>query len=177
MSLAKKLGALFGSGGALVDPALIPRLSGAVVQMQRTQTGAVSTGTTIFPNDDTIPQNNEGIEVMTQAITPTSAASKLKIEVVVNLSFSLNNGWMAAGLFQDSTANALAAVTTFQGTGTGMSQLTLTHVMTAGTTSPTTFKVRIGGHVAGTITFNGLGGVRNFGGVVASSITVTELAA
>ena len=174
MSLAKRLGALFGTG-TTVDPALIPRLSGAVVQTQRLQTGALLTGTTIFPNDDTIPQNNEGIEVMTQAITPTSATSKLKIEVVVNFSSGVNNSWNGAALFQDATANAIAASTTFQATGTGMSQLNFTHVMTAGSTAPTTFKVRVGSNFAGTTTFNGFSAGRGFGGVMASSLTVTEL--
>jgi hypothetical protein len=52
----------------------------------------------------------------------------------------------------------------------------MTHYMTAGTTSATTFKVR-GGVNAGTLTFNGEVGARLFGGVCASSITVTEIAA
>ena len=46
------------------------------------ETGAVATGTTIIPYDDTIPQITEGTEFMTLAITPISATSKLIIEVV-----------------------------------------------------------------------------------------------
>ena len=34
-------------------------------QIVATQTGAVATGTTTFPEDDTIPQNTEGDEYMT----------------------------------------------------------------------------------------------------------------
>jgi hypothetical protein len=48
--------------------------------------------------------------------------------------------------------------------------------MDAGTTSETTFKVRAGGEEAGTTTFNGVGGARKYGGVLASSITITEIA-
>jgi hypothetical protein len=45
----------------------------------------------------------------------------------------------------------------------------------ASSTSATTFKVRIGPATAVTFTFNGYGGTnRLFGGVVASSITITE---
>ena len=40
------------------------------------QTGAVATGTTIIPFDDTIPQITEGNEFMTLAITPRSATSQ-----------------------------------------------------------------------------------------------------
>ena len=55
------------------------------VQVVNTQTGAVDTGTTAMPCDDTIPQNTEGDEFMTLAITPTSATNKLKIDVVFNI--------------------------------------------------------------------------------------------
>ena len=46
--------------------------------------------------------------------------------------------------------------------------------MVAGTTSETTFKVRFGGNASGTMTFNGRLGSRKYGGVFASSITITE---
>lgn len=44
-----------------------------------------------------------------------------------------------------------------------------------GSGGPTTFKVRCGGTAAGTTTFNGIAGSRVFGGVMPSSITVTEI--
>jgi hypothetical protein len=50
------------------------------------------------------------------------------------------------------------------------------HTMTSGTTSPTTFRFRAGGNVAGTTTFNGNAGARIFGGVMASSIVIQEVA-
>ena len=52
-----------------------------LVQVVNTQTGAVATGTTVMPIDDTIPQNTEGDQYMTLAITPTHASNKLLIEV------------------------------------------------------------------------------------------------
>ncbi|BCU95174.1 MAG: hypothetical protein CM15mV8_0180 [Caudoviricetes sp.] len=42
---------------------------GKLLQQVHTQTGAVNTGTTIFPEDDSIPQNTEGDEYMTLSIT------------------------------------------------------------------------------------------------------------
>jgi hypothetical protein len=56
--------------------------SGAVVQVVNAVTGSVSTGTTIIPADDTIPQITEGNEYMTLAVTPLSATNKLRIDVV-----------------------------------------------------------------------------------------------
>lgn len=151
-------------------------LGGQVVQVVNTQTGAVATGTTDIPVDDTIPQNTEGDEYMTRAITPTSATHKLKIDVVMNCSHS-QEAWLTVALFQDATANALAGARGYMITTTSGQCITFSHYMTAGTTSETTFKVRAGSGGAGTFTFNGSGGTRHFGGVLASSITITEIRA
>ena len=146
-----------------------------VVQQVNTQTGALATGTTVIPFDDTIPQNTEGTEFMTLAITPTSATNNLFIQVDAICSYSIANG-MTAALFQDSTASALAAASEYQTTGTGITTISFNHTMAAGTTSATTFKIRIGGETAGTLTFNGIAGGRIMGGVYASSVTITEVA-
>ncbi len=151
------------------------KVAGDVVQVQRYETGASATGTTTIPDDDTIPQNTEGDQYMSVSITPTNANSTLKIDVVAMWG---NSAGQNAGiaLFQDSTANAIAAIRDRNDVSNGGVTSTLTHYMTAGTTSSTTFKVRIGGDSAGTTTFNGTQGNRLYGGVMASSITVTEIA-
>ena len=151
-------------------------LSGSVVQTVHTQDGEVATGTTVMPHDDTIPQITEGIEFLTASITPTSTTNKLKIEVVCGVSSSVAS-WMTAALFQDSTAGALAAQTDYRNTVNEHRPVVFTYWMTAGTSSSTTFSVRAGGDLAGTTTFNGNSSVRRFGGVSASSITITEYAA
>ena len=145
-----------------------------VVQVVNTQTGAVATGTALIPPDNTIPQITEGTEFMTLAITPTSASNILYISAVANVSNSTTN-YMTMALFQDATANALAAGMVYQSTAAAMVQNEILHKMTAGTTSATTFRIRIGAESAGTNTFNGGGGARLMGGVMASSITITEV--
>ena len=148
---------------------------GKVLQVVNFQTGTVDSGTTTMALDNTIPQQTEGNEFMTLAITPTSSSNKLLIEVSIQLDKNNGNTYMVA-LFQDSTANALAGIFT-GGRGSGQSEYnTFKHFMTAGTTSATTFKVRAGSDGSGTITFNGRGGGAMFGGVSVSSITITEIA-
>lgn len=147
--------------------------AGFSVQTVSSSTTAVATGTTTIPLDDTIPQNTEGTEFMTLAVTPKSATNILVIDVVLVGSNSAVTGIIAA-LFQDSTANALAAASIYQATATGVVTVNLRHTMTAGTTSATTFKVRGGSQGAGTFTFNGSAGARIFGGVTKSSIVITE---
>jgi len=145
-----------------------------LVQVVNTETGAVATGTTTLPYDDTIPQITEGTEFMTLAITPTSATNKLKIEIVFNFASSVVSP-VTVALFQDATANALAAAAAHPGTTASPYQVVYTHYMTSGTTSATTFRVRSGPNAAGTVTFNGSASARIFGGVMASTITISEI--
>jgi len=147
---------------------------GRAVQFASTQNGTVATGTTTIPADDTIPQNTEGTEFLNLSITPKATTNKLKIEVTMMLSHSAANSTLVAALFQDSTANALALGFEQEVTATFVKCITFSHVMDAGTTSATTFKVRAGSNQTGTTTMNGQSGSRLFGGVSISSIRITE---
>lgn len=169
MSLARQI--------ANIVALLSNKRTGDTVQVAHSQSGAVATGSTILPVDDTIPQNTEGDQYLSVSITPQSASNKLLIEVTLVLSHSITNQWLAAALFQDTTANALAVCPHFMSLGAASATITFRHYMNAGTTSATTFKVRGGGQSAGTTTVNGASGNRTYGGVMASSITITELKA
>jgi len=148
--------------------------TGMAVQVVNTTDSAVATGTTVIPYDDTIPQNTEGDEYITLAITPTSAANKLKIEVVMNITSSAAGTTLGVALFQDSTADALAAIADSGVLGIP-ENISFIHYMTAGTALSTTFKIHAGANLAGTTTFNGQASARRYGGVYASSITITEV--
>jgi hypothetical protein len=99
--------------GALpaIDGSALTNLPGGgkVLQVVNYQTGTMATGTTVLPFDDTIPQNTEGTEFMTLAITPTSATSRLKIDVVWMGSHTIIN-YFTVALFVGTTANALASI-------------------------------------------------------------------
>jgi hypothetical protein len=149
---------------------------GKVINIVNTQTGAYATGTTQIPLDNTIPQNTEGDQYMSLSYTPTSAASKLQINVVAN-GYTDGNAAVSAALFQDSVANALAATVIYANGAATNNILSFSHTMTAATTSAITFKVRIGADSATTFDFNGRSGGQRFNGVFASSITVMEYTA
>lgn len=152
-------------------------LPGRVVNVERNQLNSLVTGATTTPVDDTNPQNTEGNQILTQVITPTSAANLLEIDF---LGFGTNSTATAenitTALHQDSVANALAArlVTTAAvnyGVGLGVN-----HLLIAATTSATTFKIRVGAGGA-TINVNGIAGGRLYGGAASSTLRVTEIAA
>ena len=148
--------------------------AGSVVQVVNYQTGAVATGSTAIPYDDTIPQITEGDEYMTLAITPKSATNKLLIEVV--LLGAGSGAWTAtAALFQDATAGALACDRNAGASSSYGAGFTFSYFMTAGITSATTFRVRAGEIDGTAYTFNGLDSSRKYGGAYMSSITITEV--
>lgn len=152
-----------------------PYIKDAVLQVKHFHIGTVDNTSTIMPNDNTIPQSNEGKEFMALAITPKSASSKLLIQV--HLMGSANDGGrqVTVGLFQDSIANALAATAMYEQIGTGIMSMSFNHYMTAGTTSEITFKVRAGSH-NGIFTLNGYSTTTaTMGGVGVSSITIMEI--
>jgi len=136
------------------------------------------TTTATFNFDDTIPQNTEGTDTIggvtlpSVTITPKSEFSRLVIEASVPISVD-NAGSATYGIavFQDSTADAIAAMA-----GAGEQSLVenviLRHEMVSGTTSATTFSLRVGSN--GTIAVNGTAIARLFGGVMATRIRVTE---
>jgi len=175
---ATNIGTPDGTGSITFDRPIITASgvgAGKIVQVVNVIDSAVATGTTQLPENDTIPQNTEGDEFMTLAITPTSASNKLYILFSAGTFRTTPLGTFSAALFQDSTANALAGTMTTFANGWGQ-RIELTHYMTSGTTSSTTFKIRAGNTNAATTTFNGASGSRYFGGVMSSTLTIMEIA-
>jgi hypothetical protein len=150
--------------------------TGVVVQCVTTGYAALATGTTTMPHDDTIPQITEGTEFMTRAITPKNASNTLIIDIIAHLNPSVM-AWQVGALFQDATANALAANEFYQTTGNAGLIFTLRHVMTAGTVSSTTFRFRAGMQTAGTTSFNGVASARTLGATTKSAMTIWEIKA
>ena len=158
--------------GAIDASHMASGFTGKVVQIVNHQNGGVITGTGVIPLDNSIPQIAEGSEFMTLAITPTSATNKLKIEVVFQNWISAQNVAVVA-LFQDTTANALATGKSYVSGGDRDTVINFSYIMTTGTTSATTFKVRAGVNSAGTTAMNGRSGAIH-GGALSSSITIIE---
>tara|TARA_R110000822_G_scaffold229965_1_gene362050 strand:+ start:341 stop:937 length:597 start_codon:yes stop_codon:yes gene_type:complete len=169
-------GQVMTSTGSSSPPAFEAAAAGGlVVQVVTTQTGAVASNTGTIPHDDTIPTSSEGAQFMTLAITPTSASNRLIIIMHAKLGSSARLNERILCLFQDSGSAALAVQSSRQGTQNEAANIiSLLHSMIAGTTSATTFKMRAGSG-AGTTTFNGNAGNREFGGAGASSITIMEV--
>jgi hypothetical protein len=148
------------------------QLSRPVAQVVTAVSSTADSTTTDLPYDDTIPQNTEGKEHLTVAITPVSATSTLVIEVSAMVSVNSTDDFVAA-LFVDSTANAIYATAVTIGTDQ-VAHLHFSHVLSAGSTSARTYKFRYGANGSVTAYINRDAAGARFGGVIQSTMTVTE---
>jgi len=164
------------SGATLTAPAgmLVQQVQASYTT--RSTIAAATPGGTI-PMDDTVPQNNEGTEILTASITPKATTNRLEITAIIPIAIENASAFAAVALFQDSTAGALAAIAESCGTNASLRVLTLHHTMAAGTTSATTFKLRVG-VTANNVFINGdTAGNRLFGGVSAVRLFIKEITA
>lgn len=157
----------------------VPR-PGEAIQTLYTSSGAVMTGTTVVPNDDTIPQSSEGFQTFAlPSMTPTAACNIIEHQSAYSsVAASAADGFLVCSLFQDSVAAAIASsLTGWAGTAGAQGGAAFYHRMLAGSTAATVFKNRVGQSSAATITINGQGSARKFGGALVSYMKATELMA
>lgn len=149
---------------------------GFVVQVVSTNYSAATTTAIAMPLDNTIPENTEGFEFMSRAITPKSATNLLDITAYIYAANSVGPASIISALFQDATLSAIAVTANVSSAANYRIVSVLHHTMTAGTTSSTTFKIRVGTNAGGTLTFNGTAGASEFGAITKSSIIIREIA-
>lgn len=149
-----------------------------VRQVVYATTGTQASGASTIPFDNTIPQITEGWEVLTCTITPQSATSTLYVTAIVNCSSSYaSQNSVAVAIFRDSTANALGSNSTINPIQNALIILPIQVSSASGSTSATTFRMRIGANIGSTYT-NGQSAIGQlFGGVAATSIMVMEVGA
>lgn len=151
-------------------------LPATIIQATTVENVVYTAVTSVIPWDDTIPQQTEGVEIMTASITPKASTSKLRVTVTLQLGVAnaITPGTIAS-LFRDAGADAIAACGNWNDT-TDFSSVTFTALVDAVATASTTFKVRVG-RQSGTVEVNGYNGSRVLGGSMPSTITIEEIAA
>ena len=151
-----------------------------VIQIQKTLSSAVQSVNpgAVVGVDDSIPTLTEApvASNLNVTITPKSSSNTLMIEMNVQFSIQSTAAYVVGCLFKDSGTNAIAATTTFIDLNQGSSIITLRYFESAGSTSSRTYKAGFGNSRGNITIINGdASGGRYFGGVAASSLTVTEI--
>lgn len=163
------------NAGATAPEWAAPAGGGKVAQVTKSFNSAKGSTTVIIPCDNTIPQNGEGAEIITCAITPTNASSTLIIDVFLPMLDAAAIIALTLALFRDSTANAVNASMYLVPAAAYTSPHSFRHVIPAGSTNETTFKVRGGGNTGATIYWNQRSDGTNHGGTCIASMTITEV--
>lgn len=150
-----------------------PIANGSVIGSAYAQYTTQFSITQVIPTDNTIPQSNEGVEVVTVTTTPQFSTSKLRVYAEIESSGSSNSSIMS--IMRDSGTDAIAATLVY-GTSTYIEPLVCCVEVTAGSTSATTFRMRVGTST-GTSYFNGNSGGALFGGTLGARLIVEEIKA
>lgn len=164
----------------------VSALDPVVVDFRYAQTSSPLTITGTFPWDDTIPQITEGGEVVSLQITPKKVGNLLVFSGVVNWEEPTNTAnYLTLGLFRAGTSDAIATAADGASNGNGrctgndtydqICALPIRFTAVAASTTAQTYSLRIGldgGPVRVNHGFKG----RRLGGVLVSSLQVTEIA-
>jgi hypothetical protein len=166
------------SGATIVNSGTATGFGGGkVLQIQSALSATFASTTTTMGFDDTIPQNTEGVELVTLAFTPLSTGSKLLFIYGGNFNMGAGGGVVSPlriAMFVDSTANAFAAGTaTVEGGGTRVDSSWTFHLEANSSTSARTYKMRWAKH-SSTAYVNGDTSNRFFGGLLNSGFYVIE---
>ena len=109
-------------------------------------------------------------------ITPTNASSILLVRANVWVYINSGSFGGVSALFRSTSTDALAAQITFNGNSNSRTEHVLCYAEAAGSTSSTTFSLRVGPtNASATATFNGSGGSAELGAVIKAHLSVMEI--
>jgi hypothetical protein len=145
-----------------------------VIQSVGTVSGALATGTTDIPFDNTTPSDTEGDQYLQAIIRPLEASNFLKIDYCWYGSDSADSR-LTACIFsdQDGTVDAVSCAAERKQSVQYLVGLCGSHYEKANTTNQITWSLRAGSVGAGTTSFNGEAGAVLFN-KLASYLIVTE---
>ena len=144
---------LFGNGAGITGLTSRKLLRKTFYDITRQSTSQAS-----FPNDDTAPQINEGIEIFSQAYTPSTANCDLYIFCTAGIRERTNVADdVGMALFISDNTNALRVVTEYNEGGSPVhgAILTIAHKMPSWGVSAKTFSLRM--HKANSVNFAAFG--------------------
>ncbi len=143
---------LFGNGAGITGITAGKLIKKSFYTITRQSTSQAS-----FPNDDTAPQIDEGIEIFSQAYTPSTANCDLYIFCSAGIKERTNVADdVGMALFISDNTNALRVVTEYNASGVVHGAiLTIAHKMPSWGASAKTFSLRM--HKANSVNFASTG--------------------
>lgn len=131
--------------------------TGDIVQRAMSWTGSVATGTTAIPNDNTTPQDNEGDQYLSQALTQQMISSLVYVRgaLIVNhsavLPMTITVSNAASGATDTDSCSRVDQASVANDPETGY----FSFVYQPQTVTAQTYRIRAGGSTGSTTTLNG----------------------
>ena len=150
--------------------------SNLVLQVVQAVDSTYSSTTSVIGFDDTLPLISEGLQILSQVLSTSSATNKILVEVSLPFVASSGaNAWVAAAVFRDSVCIASTVFITAGANFGGPVSLSI--LDSPGATSAT-YSVRYGPGATGATAYNnGTAGQRFLGGASISTLTLSEIQA
>lgn len=145
---------------------------GKDVQYVSVTTTSLLTTTTAIPDDNTIPQISEGVEVVTTNIAPLASNNTLRVFALVHCGASAQALTVIAALFTNGVTNAVSAAREVS-EGSNEHALPIVFEIVVLSTNSMTFSLRAGAE-SGTATINGDAGAAKLGGTLISGLYIRE---
>jgi hypothetical protein len=153
--------------------AYVDAVNMVVVDRAYAENSTYTTLTTAMPFDDTLPQNTEGTQILTASIDMKSATNRLRARVNLFGAVAGGSSNMAAAMFVNSGASAVAVTGTAW--STSIMNIGMEYEFVPGSTGTCTVNIRAGAGV-GTCYLNG-DGARKYGGALKSTLILEEIEA
>lgn len=142
-----------------VDGSLLTNISaGKLVSRAYAEYATATNVTTLIPYDNTIPQSNEGVEVMTAVITPSNSANRIRCMFSGSGHSTGSYPNFAIAMFKTGSTDAIISKNIAAQYSGGAVDVTLITEFVAGVTTPITISIRVGAYYNGGMNLNGYGG-------------------
>ena len=161
------------------DGSNLSNVAGTVINSSFTRYTTGVSSSNAIPADTTKPQKTEGTETATATLTPSNSSNLLRITATTNIHKSASSAYAVMCIFRDSDSDAMASQMFGVDNSATPQAGTIMCQVTAGSTSSTTFKLRIGLETGTYASNQGAAGTAmagvNYGGTLGNSILVEEI--
>lgn len=151
--------------------------AGAVLQTRSTTYTTNAALSISIPVDDSIPQNTEGTQILSDSITPASTLNKILVKFNAFGGRASELVTIVAAIFRNSTADAIAVTAQSNQNASGqLTGLSLQYLDSPASISAQTYSIRVGSS-SSDIALNGRTNslARVFGGQAAATMILQEI--
>lgn len=149
--------------------------SGSVIDSVQAVYSTYDSFSKIIPHDNTIPQNNEGTEILSASMAPKSATNRVRVRFS---GFGSVSGNIPLVAFLSIDGGPAVQVASTYGNSNGQTvHIGFEYEHVPGNTATHAYSINVGPGSSGSVRMNGGASARLFGGAAASTLVIEEIKA